>query len=141
MKLHHRVNSRQVGDTIVVSYRATPIKVRRPAQGSSVVDVRCGACDGTVQLRVHSVQRTRRARLRWLGLVVLALLVAAAGTYLHFRSDCRDPIALALVALMAWILGLAAAVFWTFRWHLEDGVRIASKSAANAAHELIPFVR
>ncbi|WP_157419688.1 hypothetical protein [Actinomadura kijaniata] len=79
--------------------------------------------------------------MRWLGMVVLALLVAAAGTYLRFRSDHQDPIALALVAPMAWILGLAAAVFWSFRWYQEDGVRVASKATPGATHELIQLVR
>ncbi|MGK5553645.1 hypothetical protein ACSNOI_18695 [Actinomadura kijaniata] len=141
MQLHHRLNSRQAGDTIVVDYRVTPVKVRRPDQGSSVVGVRCGACDGVVRLRVHSVQRTRRARRRWWVMVALALSVAAAGTYLRFRSGHQDPMALALVAPMAWILGLAATVFWIFRWHREDGVRVVSESAPGATHELIPLVR
>ncbi|MFI0451376.1 hypothetical protein [Actinomadura sp. 6N118] len=142
MKLHHRVNARQVSDTIVVNYSVTPIEIRRPDLGSSVIDVRCGACDGVIQLRVHSIQRTKRARRRWLGMVVLALLVVAAGTYLHFESaNYGYSLTLAFAAVMAYILGLAATVFWSLRWFQEDGVRIVSKAVPGASHELIPLVR
>ncbi|MFE9100663.1 hypothetical protein [Actinomadura geliboluensis] len=143
MQLHHMVSTRQVGDTIVNRYRVSPIEVLRPDQGSSVMEVRCGACDGVIRLRVHSVQRTRRARRRWLGLVTLALLVVAAGSFEIFRFESGhygDPEFLFIVTPVAWILGLAAAVFLSFRWHQEDGVRITGQPTPGARHELLPFV-
>jgi hypothetical protein len=144
IKLHHMVKARRVGDTTVVNYRVSPVEVRRPDQGSSVTDVRCSACDGVIQLRVHSIQRTKRARRRWLSMVVLALLVVAAGTFEIVRSESgnyRDPVALSFVTPIAWILGLVATVIWSFCWHQEDGVRIVSQSVPGATHQLIPLIR
>ncbi|NDU73009.1 hypothetical protein GWI34_10250 [Actinomadura sp. DSM 109109] len=140
VKLHHRVSSRQVSDMIVADYRVTPVRVRRPSEGSSLVEVRCGACDRAIPLRVHSIRRTRNARLRWLGMVALALSAVAAGTYLQFNAAAYGySIALAIVAPLAFISGLVAAVFLTFRWFQEDGVRVVTPQGAG--HELIPMVR
>jgi hypothetical protein len=81
VKLHHFVKARRFGDTSVVTYEVSTIELRRPGQGSSVTEVRCGACGDVVGLRVHSVRRTKRARRRRLGMVSLALLAVAAGAF------------------------------------------------------------
>lgn len=138
------VSTRKFGDTIVNDYRVFPIEVRRPDRGSSVTEVRCKAGDGVIRLRVHSVQRTKRARRRLLGMVAVALLVVAAGSFEIYRFESGhydDPGFLSIVTPIAWILGLAATVVLSFRWHQEDGVRIAAQPTPGARHELLPFVR
>lgn len=144
VQLHHMVSTRKFGDTIVAKYRVAPIEVRRPSAGSAVTEVRCRACDGVIQLRVHSVQRTKRARRRWSGMVALAVLVVVAGSYEIFRFESghyEDPAVLSIVTPIAWVVGLAATVFLSFRWHQEDGVRIIAQPKPGARHELIPLVR
>jgi hypothetical protein len=144
VELHHIVNTRRFGDATVVKYRVSPIRVRRPAQGSSLTEVQCSACDALIQLRVHSTQRTKRARRRWLSMVVLALLAVAAGAFEIVRFESghyEDPMILALGLPLAAIFGLAATVIWSFRWHQEDGVRIVSQPVPGATHMLIIGVR
>lgn len=144
VQLHHKVDTRKFGDTIVNNYRVSPLEVRRPDRGSSVTEVRCGACDGVIQLRVHSIRYTKRARRRWLGMVALALLIVAAGSFEIYRFESGhygDPEFLSIVTPIAWVLGLAATVILGFYWHQEDGVRITAQPTPGASHELLPFVR
>ena len=118
VKLHHIVNARRVGDMNVLDYNMSPLKIRRPDQGSSITDVRCGACDGLISARaVHSIQNTRRARRRWLMMIVLALLMFAGATFDIVRLESvtyHGPMALTFVTPIAWILSLAATVILSF---------------------------
>ena len=130
-RLRHIVSAHREPNKIVIYYRPYALGVRRPDQGSSVTDVRCGACHAEVRLRVHSIERTKRARRRWLAMAALGLLLCAGVTYEALRPNSfilqSETAALALTSVVVSVVSLGFAVAGAVLWWVEDGVRLTSQ--------------
>lgn len=116
-----------LSDTTVYRYETTLAHVRRPDQDSAIASARCGTCEETVYLRIHSVGRARVVRTRWLSLAVASLAVAAAPIYAALIRDPPIPLSSDLMGLALWAgtgLGSTAFVGSLVAGLREDGLRL-----------------
>jgi hypothetical protein len=138
--LGHVVNRQYGSGGTIIRYRSCRTTFRRPRQGRSPIDVRCGECGAPVRLYVKSVGRTKRKRLLFLVVAVLGLVlpIGAGLLYTHPNPVISQSVVPHIFSVIVWILCLPTIILGFTFWWLEDGIdlRLQDKDR-NAGHILV----
>lgn len=109
-------------------------RLRRPSEGSDLVELRCDECDQRLYLSVRSVEGFKRVRRRYLWTAIAAAVVSlgsvAAGfglEYLGYFIPLATPLGTGM--LLAFLLGGLVAGVVGYLWWGEDGIRLYSEES------------
>jgi len=94
-------------------WRLSPVRLSRPTEGVSSVELRCGACRKRIKVNVASARSVRARRILFVLLAIVLGTYAGLG-YLVTRGEAEG--FLALVGLSSFVAGIVSLVllFKTF---------------------------
>lgn len=127
-----------------VTWAARDFRLVRPAVGRDRVELECPVCSAALLAEVRDHVRTRRVRLTWAAVFVLALALCAASLAYALHEGARalpagqSPPLLLPVSVAAAVLALIAApVAWVIaRNHV--GVSLVDTPGPRRGHRIVP---
>jgi hypothetical protein len=124
-------------------YRTTAFQVRRPAEGKTLLELRCEECDAELLLRVRSRAWSRMIRRRYqitaaIGLAIAAVTIAVVVGLEEVGVSIPLDTALGVITIVGPLLSLAGFGIGVYGWLHENAVRLYSGTGrTDETHRLL----